>query len=156
NVLATSATSSTTINDGAGNATFTITGQALAFTSANAFHGNGGNDSFTLNAGIGVSGASVLLDGGTGSDSATFNGRVVPDLVTLNLLSGLGNGNLQGLGQQVDFTSLQDVTLDGVGAGNSFSILDRTNQSFGTPPDPATGIVYRPTGAASGDVTINS
>lgn len=155
NVNATGATISTTVNDGTGGATFTIAGDGL--TGNNTFNGFGGGDNFTLNAGLGVTGTAVRLSGGTGTDVATFNGRAVDDAITETLTAITGGGNVTGLGQQVDFDTMERTDIDGQGgAANRFTFVDGTGMAFGTVLAPQTGIVYKPTGAAAGTITINT
>jgi hypothetical protein len=157
NIQSTLAGSSTTVQGNGSSDTFTIQGDGLG--GDNRFLAGAGADRFTVNAGAGITGTSVGLRGGGAPpgarDTVLFNGRSTDDAATLRLASGPLGEELSGLCQIVVFDSFETVNFDGRGGNNSFTLIDDTDQSYGTALDPFSGIVYRPTGAASGDVRIN-
>src|SRR5581483_7191509 len=134
-----------------GPGSYTIQGDKL--TGGNTFFGGAGPDSFVLTAGSLVTGT-VEVDGGGGSDSLTVIGTPGDDGIALHLTSAGGIGYLTGLGKRVTFAGVEAVGLDAAGGTNSFAWVDDTQTSFGSPANPAGGIVYKPTGPTSGQVTM--
>jgi hypothetical protein len=157
NVTSTLAGSSLTINGLGGDDTFTIAGDGLG--GDNFFRGGVGTDTFTVNAGTGITGTSLCLSGDAhpagSKDSATFNGTGNDDLIEMRYGVGVLGERLTGLGTLVRFDTIEDVTIDGKGGNNTLRVIDDTNKVYGSALNPASGIVYRPTGAASGDVRVN-
>ena len=154
-VTGTGAASSTVIDDGAGNSTFAIRGDGL--TGRSGFNGNGGDDTFTVDGSNGLTGASVAVAvvGGAGSDTLRVTGRPGDDALTVRAIRPT-IGTLDGLGQTANFETVEDVIVDGQGGTNTLAFVDDSDATYGSATDPDGGIVYRPTGAASGNVRIGA
>ena len=146
-----------------------------------AIDSNGGNDFFYLAGDL--FGGEVWFRGGTGNDSFTFEPGAAGNLATRARISGgtgrdtflfqgldgdLGNdaasvaifdkvsGTAGGVGRNIDFDALETVTFDGRGGVNRLTFLDSTNVSYGSISNPETGIVFSPSGAKSGGLSINN
>jgi hypothetical protein len=150
--VASTGAGATTVDDGGGNSTFTIAGSGLG--GVNSFRGNGGNDRFTVNAGRGVKGQGLTLDGGAGNNSVTFFGRAGADPLKLRLTSPVGGSVLTGLGRTIVDRRLEHVRIDGKGGTNSLAVMNDTGLRFGSPLNLNGALVYRPTGAAAGEVFV--
>ena len=135
-----------------GPGSYTIAGDKLAGT--NTFFGGAGPDSFTLNAGGLVTGAAEITGGG-GRDSLNVVATPADDGIAMHLTNPNGGGFFTGLGKTVRFNTIEDLGLDGGGGtNNSLAWIDDTNTAFGSPANPGGGILFRPTGPASGQVSV--
>ena len=96
---------------------------------------------------------SLVVYGGDGNDSFRFNGTAANETVTARV-AGPTTGDVLGLGLPagvtVAFASLESFLFDGRGGTNTFTALDISGASLGTPTEPASGIVYTPTGPTGG------
>jgi hypothetical protein len=128
----------------------------LQFVNSIAVDGRGGNDTLTLDFSNGAFSApgGIGFVGGLGTDTLSFVGRPGADSVVLSITSPLGNHTLTGLGQPVSSVSVERVNIDGKGGTNSLAIVDNTNLTYGTALSPQSGLIFRPTGAASGEFSI--
>ena len=153
-VTATGATAGTEVNDGAGSSRFAIRGDGLI--GSNSFRGNGGNDAFTVDVTAAITGTALTISGGAGTDSLAVNGTDGSDTVTLNLLTAAGTGVAGGLGTAAGYDTLENFAFDGRAGINTFAWIDSTGGTYGTAIDPTTGLIYRPTGAASGEISAAS
>ena len=155
NVAGTGAASSTVVDDGAGNSTFNIKGDGL--TGRSGFNGNGGDDTFNVDGSNGLTGASVAVAvvGGGGNDTLKITARPGDDLLTLRAVKP-AIGTLDGLGQTANFETVENVQIDGQGGTNTLAYVDDTDTVYGSATDPDAGIVYRPTGAASGGIRLGN
>lgn len=127
--------------------------------------GGAGNDSVTVaddapaaGADRGPVTASLLVIGGDGVDAFRFNGTAADETVTARVISP-GTADVLGLGLPagvtVGFGSLENFLFDGRGGSNTFTALDISGTSLGSPTDPGAGIVYKPTSATGGGARIN-
>jgi len=150
NITATGA--STTVEDGIGSSTMNVQGNALT-GAYSIFRGNDGNDLITLNAGTGFT-TQVHASGGTGNDGVAVVGRTAFDLATIAVNDGAGGGTLSGLGFNVTFDSSEGVLYSGNGGGDTLNWIDNTNGGYGTPTDPAGGVVVSATGPSAGRLLV--
>ncbi|MFO0801152.1 MAG: trypsin-like serine protease [Gemmataceae bacterium] len=109
------------------------------------------------NAANGAVSASLVVRGGAGKDTFRFNGTAANEAVTARV-SGPQTGDVLGLtpaNVQVAFDTLEQFVFDGRGGTNTFTALDISGTSLGTPTDPGSGIVFSPTGPTGGGARIN-
>jgi len=149
------------LTGGAANDTFNV----RTITSALTIDGGAGDDVVTVAADApaaaadrGVVTANLLVLGGGGADTFRFNGTSADENVTARV-AGPNTADVLGLGLPagvtVGFGSLESFLFDGRGGTNSFTALDISDTSLGTPTDPGSGIVYGPTGPTGGGARIN-
>ena len=98
----------------------------------------------------------MTIDGGTGDDTFSVTGTSAGDIVGVDITSGVGDGAVIGLPQSIAFTSVQTVNFDGAAGTNSLTWRDRTDTAYGTALNPENGVIYTPSGAASGTVRIGN
>ncbi|QDU21456.1 FG-GAP repeat domain-containing protein [Urbifossiella limnaea] len=101
--------------------------------------------------------ANLVVRGGAGTDTFRFNGNAANESVTARVV-GPQTGDVLGLTPaniQVAFDTLEQFLFDGRGGTNTFTALDISGTSLGTPTDPGSGIVYSPTGPTGGGARIN-
>jgi hypothetical protein len=130
---------------------YTIQGDRL--TGSNTFFGGNGPDSFVVNSGGLITG-SIEVDGGAGRDGLNVIGTPGDDGIALHMTSANGVGYITGLGKRVSFSGVEDVGLDAAGGTNSLAWIDDTQTSYGSPANPSGGIVFKPTGPTSGQITV--
>ncbi|HYH63157.1 MAG TPA: VCBS repeat-containing protein [Urbifossiella sp.] len=149
------------LGGGAANDTFNV----LAVTSPLTIAGGAGDDAVTVAADApaagadrGVVTASLTVLGGDGADAFRFNGTSANEDVTARVV-GPNTADVLGLGLPagvtVGFGSLEHFLFDGRGGSNTFTALDISGSSLGTPTDPGSGVVYGPTGPTGGGARIN-
>jgi hypothetical protein len=154
------------------------TGRVLAFSFFEALAGGAGADrfdirstpgAFSVDGGAGddvidvggaqtadgAIGGDLTFVGGDGSDSLRVAGLAGDDNVTARL-TGPGTGDFAGLPFGVAFAGVELATFDGAGGSNAVQVADATGIAWGSPLDPAGGIVYSPTGAAAGVVRVGT
>lgn len=98
-------------------------------------------------------GAAQIVGAG-GIDTVRIAGRATDDVVNVRVTDATGGGSFAGAGMTVGFATVENWNFDGRGGVNSLSWIDDTNTVWGTVAAPDTGIVFRPTGATSGDVRL--
>ncbi len=151
-ILSTLADSQTAVDGNGGNDNYAIDGESLAGNVL--LRGGDGNDTFGLSPGVfGITSDSLRLSGGAGFDSAFMLGFDVDDNVAITLIDTT-NGQVTGVNKAVDFDTQERFTFDASSGRNNLSIVDATNQKYGSIADPGAGIVYRPITVTGGEVTI--
>ena len=118
--------------------------------------GLGSDDTFALATQGASSNTAVAIDGGTGNDTFSVTGTSAGDIVGVDITSGAGDGTVTGLPQTIAFTSVQKVNFDGAAGTNSLTWRDSTNVAYGTALNPENGVIYTPSGPASGTVRIGN
>jgi hypothetical protein len=116
-----------------------------------------GSNIVTLDSGVfGNTAASLAIVGdAAGTTRARVNGFAGSDKVTPALtVTDTVNGVFTGVGNPIAFGTLTSFDYDGRGGRNNFLYRDGTNVAFGTLDAPGAGIVYVPTGAASGTIRL--
>ena len=149
--------SQTTIDGDGGNDAFNVGADNLGSGGTVALRGGAGSNLVTVDSGIfGVTATSLaIVGGGGGSTRATVLGFVIGDKVTPTLtVTDTVNGNFTGVGGPILINSLSFFDYDGRGGRNNFLYRDGTNVSFGSLANPGAGIVYQPTGVASGQIRL--
>ena len=116
--------------------------------------GLSGDDKFVIDNSIKVP-TSVTVNGGDGNDSLFVIATTAADTLVLHTKDAKGNGSLDGLSPTFDFFETELVELDSLSGNNSLTYIDDTNRVWGTASRPEDGIVFRPTGAASGEIVVN-
>ncbi|MBX9583397.1 MAG: trypsin-like serine protease [Gemmataceae bacterium] len=142
------------LTGGAGADTFNIRSTTGAFT----VDGGAGDDVIDVGGAQtadGAIGGDLTFFGGLGSDSVRVAGLAGADNVTARL-TGPGTGDFAGLPFGVSFDGVELATFDGAGGSNAVNVADATGIAWGTPADPAGGVVYSPTGATAGIVRIGT
>lgn len=109
----------------------------------------------TVRSGAGVD--ALALDVLTGGPAVTGSANGAPTLALRlrgvgSLAFDLGGGN-DSLSVDLGAVPGGGVTVDGGAGTNGLVINDRTDTSYGSALAPASGLVFRPTGAASGELT---
>ncbi len=165
NVNDTTATVQTNVQAREGNDIVNINGGGL--TAANIFNGFDGQDDFVVNVTAAITGTSVTVNGGdpatlAGGDTLTVNATAGNDAITASL-TAIGVGQILGLGTTLDYTTIEQLTIDGQGgAANNVTVVDNTNVSYGTFLEalngtvPNIGIVVSPDSATSANIVINT
>lgn len=125
-----------------------------------AIFGGGGDDSADVGgaqAADGAIGGPLSFTGGQGSDQFRVAGVAGNDTIRA-VMTGVGTGTFTGatLPFGVGFAETELATFDGAGGANAVSVEDATGVAWGTPEAPQNGIVYSPTGAASGVVRVGA
>jgi hypothetical protein len=118
-------------------------------------HGGADNDTFRFNSGsIGNQATSLTFSGGGGNDTTQVQGFASKqDNSTITLLTQQA-GVFAGLGKSFNFDTMRLVNYDALTGRNTLTITNGTQVGYGSPSDPASGVVYQGTGGESGTITI--
>ena len=123
---------------------------ALFSFEAAALGGGAGANTFAI---ADWTGAAQIVGAG-GIDTVRIDGRAIDDVVNVRVADAAGGGSFVGAGMTVGFATVENWNFDGQGGVNSLAWIDDTNTVWGTIAAPDTGIIFRPTGATSGDVRL--
>ncbi len=137
----------------------------LSVTAALTINGGAGDDTITVAADAPGAGAdrgplagNLTVIGGDGVDYFRLNGTSADEAVTARV-SGPGAGDVLGATPSpaitLTFATLEQFFFDGRGGTNTFTALDVSNTSLGSPTDPGSGIVAGPTGPTGANARIN-
>jgi len=114
--------------------------------------GSGDSDTFILDS---LTPFAITVFGGGGIDLLSVAGDARDDLFSV-YNGGAGRGTITGTSNIYRYTAIESLSFDGAGGTNSLVWVDQSNVVFGSATAPATGIVYTPTGASSGQVRFGT
>lgn len=114
------------------------------------------SDAPTNAANIGALGGTLTVDGGTGADQFRMTGTAGNDLLLARVTAASGAGDILGFPRTVQYANLESLFFDGQGGTNSFTLQDDSDTSYGSPTDPASGIVFAANGGNSGAMRVGS
>ncbi len=94
----------------------------------------------------------VVTSGG-GFDQLFTSGTTGNDALSLTQ-TGSTSGTVGGIPVPTTFFGVQAVNVNGAGGSDNLAWVDGSNLAWGTPVNPSTGLVFAPTGPASGSFTL--
>jgi len=115
--------------------------------------GSGDSDVFVISGALNLGSITLIGDGGT--DYLVVYGSAGDELFGV-YSTGAASGALLTPTARYDYSSVEAVSVEGGGGTDSLNWVDASDRAYGTPTAPVSGIVYVPTGAASGDLRIDS
>lgn len=113
--------------------------------------GSTDDDTFILSGPL--SNVVFTIDGGGGIDTLPIIGDDRDDSYSI-YNAGNSNGVIVGSFARFNYSSVEVTVFDAAGGINSLGWIDESNLAYGSATTPGSGIVYIPTGAASGVVRI--
>ena len=146
----------TALDGNGGDDVFNVTADTLGAGGAVTLRGGGGSNVAAIDSGtFGVTADTLLVSGIGGTTRASVLGFAIGDKVTpVVTLTDTVNGNFTGVGNPILINGLTFLDYDGRGGRNNFVYQVGTNVAFGSVVSPEAGIVFRPTGVASGVIRL--